>query len=956
MAGYKENVINKIKVGSTDYPISYTETEFKDTTNNVSRYQGDSAIRKVYTDVLGVSNGSSPNNNTYANESFYFLTVKPTTWDAVWTVKYHLNIHLTDETKKYKSSSSASTINIGLLERGTYNCELSGSAGAYTVFKFFQSQKNTSYRPIYYHMLHNVTSAGFTAGYGHKIGVSLVSSYLPVPTTDYSGGSAATVKYGRTIEVIIDEAINCEVSLVDTLEVEGDAYNTGDMQNYTKLNTTYYTTSTGSSNSAGRWINLAATTQGLYESGDDNTVTYTQQSSNYLKNGTAYTDSSAGYFLGYNLGGFDKDGKALAISKTTPTTTAYTTSISTTRVYCNVGFDYTKGIRYFSTSANFAAGADMNISTQINYSGLDFRYTDNCIASGSANTLGLVNREPVYLRGTIGTDGLFYLDPITVTYNNNSYKRAWVQPGDATRLGTNPFDTTHVYWFIGHPYYNSSYPNSLYQFNLITQGELSMWDGTQLVPYSKAAPVTSVNNKTGAVTLSAADVGALSTHQNEYGKIKVGTSTTTADAVQDTIEFAAGGNISVTISGDKITYSYTTPASLPANGGNAASLGGSAPAYYLSYGNFTGTPSTLPNAKKLNIYANSDTTALIGYSGGETADTTFRINASTTSGAFNITDGTTTKTIQLAGDFTNTHYTSTWSVYAGATLVSTFNQSANRSITFSAGNNITLNATANSGVITISGTGDTHYTSTWSVYAGTTCISTFNQSANRSITFSAGDNITLTGTANSGVITISGTGDTHYTSTWSVYAGANCVSTFNQSANRSVTFSGASGITVDGTAGSGIVNIGHTNTAITAQTTQAVYPIKIDAYGHITSYGTAVTIPTVYNSTFTIQGNGTAAATFTANQSTNSTLNIKGSGGTTVSKTADGEITVSTGTIPTVTDYYWANVKVAATSATNTAPTFATASLTSVIYMSGTTSKAYTTYNATDDCIEFIFN
>lgn len=83
MAGYKENVINKIKVGSTDYPISYTETEFKDTTNNVSRYQGDSAIRKVYTDVLGVSNGSSPNNNTYANESFYFLTVKPTTWDAV---------------------------------------------------------------------------------------------------------------------------------------------------------------------------------------------------------------------------------------------------------------------------------------------------------------------------------------------------------------------------------------------------------------------------------------------------------------------------------------------------------------------------------------------------------------------------------------------------------------------------------------------------------------------------------------------------------------------------------------------------------------------------------------------------------------------------------------------------------------------------------------------------------
>ena len=34
---------------------------------------------------------------------------------------------------------------------------------------------------------------------------------------------------------------------------------------------------------------------------------------------------------------------------------------------------------------------------------------------------------------------------------------------------------------------------------------------------------------------------------------------------------------------------------------------------------------------------------------------------------------------------------------------------------------------------------------------------------------------------------------------------------------------------------------GHSNTAITAQNTQALYPIKIDAYGHITGYGTAVT-------------------------------------------------------------------------------------------------------------------
>lgn len=33
---------------------------------------------------------------------------------------------------------------------------------------------------------------------------------------------------------------------------------------------------------------------------------------------------------------------------------------------------------------------------------------------------------------------------------------------------------------------------------------------------------------------------------------------------------------------------------------------------------------------------------------------------------------------------------------------------------------------------------------------------------------------------------------------------------------------------------------GHSNSEITAQTTQAIYPIAIDAYGHITSYGTAI--------------------------------------------------------------------------------------------------------------------
>ena len=53
----------------------------------------------------------------------------------------------------------------------------------------------------------------------------------------------------------------------------------------------------------------------------------------------------------------------------------------------------------------------------------------------------------------------------------------------------------------------------------------------------------------------------------------------------------------------------------------------------------------------------------------------------------------------------------------------------------------------------------------------------------------------------------------------------------------------------DTTARSGLANKQDKITAITAQTTQAVYPIKIDSQGHITAYGSAVTIPAAVSTT-----------------------------------------------------------------------------------------------------------
>lgn len=55
------------------------------------------------------------------------------------------------------------------------------------------------------------------------------------------------------------------------------------------------------------------------------------------------------------------------------------------------------------------------------------------------------------------------------------------------------------------------------------------------------------------------------------------------------------------------------------------------------------------------------------------------------------------------------------------------------------------------------------------------------------------------------------------------------------------------GLSVSGSpiTSSGTITIGHSNVLTSAQTTQAVYPIKIDKNGHISEYGNAVTIPDV---------------------------------------------------------------------------------------------------------------
>ena len=142
-------------------------------------------------------------------------------------------------------------------------------------------------------------------------------------------------------------------------------------------------------------------------------------STNYVYNGSTFRMPP------YSLLGFDRSGHAQAFSLYSADYTSSTVNVNTARVYNTAGIDWTKGICYNTSGTNFAKDAVLQVSLRLAASAIDFRYSDNVVASSTANTLGMVPYKPVYFRGVIKSDGLFYIAPISVTYNNATYKRAW---------------------------------------------------------------------------------------------------------------------------------------------------------------------------------------------------------------------------------------------------------------------------------------------------------------------------------------------------------------------------------------------------------------------------------------------------------------------------------------------------------------------------------------------------
>lgn len=201
--------------------------------------------------------------------------------------------------------------------------------------------------------LYRAKSAGITNGKGHALGFGLRASTNPTSSS-----------YPRTISVDVLEAEGCDVELIDAVKY-------ADMDG------------TGSTNYDGL-TELPVNTNGQNATNNGNT-TY----SKFLSAPVAGLNGMKPYTLCMQ----DANGLWTSIVNENST--------GTSKTRCTYGLKL-GNVTYYSHNSSIAAGSNANDGLWESYT-LDFRYSANI------NTSGLVTRKPVYLVGTMGNDGLFYL-------------------------------------------------------------------------------------------------------------------------------------------------------------------------------------------------------------------------------------------------------------------------------------------------------------------------------------------------------------------------------------------------------------------------------------------------------------------------------------------------------------------------------------------------------------------
>lgn len=323
--------------------------------------------------------------NNDPNGWLYFGTVMPTVFDKQWHIKYKLN----------------ATIN-GTVHSQDCIVEIYGVRESYVSYMVYNSITNTSYRPLYAHLLYTTTTAGNTAGYPHLLGLRFQSSYNPTTTAN---------SRVIDIEVLLEE--NCSISFYDEMKLYSAISGNG---------TTNYKTRTS----------FDGTTNGVTISGDRNSNTYDRT---YL--GTTRVYAGENGILPYTIILQDGSGawQSCVLSSD------YT---STNKPKNTSGF-MLRQVLYNSYSAATAKNAlTVNNYLYVSYPTHDIRYDTNTTSTS------LTPNKSFYFVFTLGSDGLFYLADTwwTQTLPSTEDNKYYLYIGEATSAYQVTMHSVHpVYWY-----------------------------------------------------------------------------------------------------------------------------------------------------------------------------------------------------------------------------------------------------------------------------------------------------------------------------------------------------------------------------------------------------------------------------------------------------------------------------------------------------------------------------
>ena len=256
-------------------------------------------------------------------------------------------------------------------------------------------------------------------------------------------------------------------------------------------------------------------------------------------------------------------------------------------------------------------------------------------------------------------DGTLYLTKDTDLSGTMNYKPALIIGGtdttahleaDTNEIQAKASGTTTAPLYLNHE-----------GGNTYLSGEKTYSDGTYLYSNSKKV---SIEGHTHSQYLTS--------HQNEYGKISDGTTTTTANAVQDTITFSmtTGSAAGVKVSGDTVTITQTDTDTK----NTAGSTDSSSKLFIIGAATQAANPQTYSNSKVYiqsdKLYSNNTEVSVVGHTHSQylTAHPTITKETDTTStaspdhgGTFTVIDSITretnghvtkinTKTVTLPGD------------------------------------------------------------------------------------------------------------------------------------------------------------------------------------------------------------------------------------------------------------------------------------------------------------------